>query len=133
MRETVVASLMLTPDQVILPVPEDPGRSRYRVVLEGTCAFDYTGERFDALYRSGPDGRFGGRHEYLRWTPSAPDLVREDRDAHRYVFEVTAPRSQSLGMGIDVDRLVDEYLIPPSEVRQKLRSGIGLRLIRISL
>lgn len=108
------------------------GERGARIVLEGVFTFRYTGMRFDALYQAGPDGAFTWAHSYLRWSPCAPLLEREDRAEHRYQFCVPAwwkLHGESLGLWVDVDRFVDEFLIPPSEVRGALIGEMTLRVL----
>jgi hypothetical protein len=102
-------------------------------VVEGFFEFKYGGMRFDALYRSKADGAFDQPHDYLRWTPQAPELESEDLASHRYVYRVPPAlvrSGQSLGLHVDVDRLVAEYLITPSEVRQALSGEVRVRVLQ---
>lgn len=115
----------------------------HRIVIEGTFRFAHTGEEFDALYRYGTaaDTSAAGasplRHEYLGWTPATPVLMSEDPALHRYVFRI--PREwrhidgQSVGVRIDVDRFVSEYLITPSEVRRQLSGDLRVTVLQTPL
>jgi hypothetical protein len=101
-------------------------------VLEGVFTFHYTDTRFDALYGTGPDGLFARRHPYLQWSPREPLLESEDLNRHRYQFLVPAEwklAGQSIGLRVDTDRFVDEFLIPPSEVRSALTGEMTLRVL----
>jgi hypothetical protein len=104
----------------------------YRVVVEGVVTFAHTGERFDALYRAGKDGDFARRHDLLAWSPAPLEPVRADRAAHRY--EYLLPREwegQSAGLRFNTDRLVTEFLIPPSEVATALSGSLKFTLLRV--
>jgi hypothetical protein len=88
--------------------------------------------QFDALYRTGPGGAFSQRHPYLEWSPRPPVLESDDVGRHRYQFRIPAEwklQGQSIGLRIDLDRLVDEFLIPPSEVRAALSGEMVLRVL----
>jgi hypothetical protein len=109
-------------------------RFGYRVVVEGVVTFAHTGERFDALYRAGKDGDFARRHDLLAWSPAPLEPVRADRVAHRY--EYLLPREwegQSAGLRFNTDRLVAEFLIPPSEVATALSGSLKFTLLRVPL
>lgn len=108
------------------------GEAGARLVLQGVFTFRYSGMRFDAQYRTGADGVFSRRHPYLQWSPRAPLLESEDVAQHRYQFRIPPEwrlHGQSIGLRIDLDRLVDEFLIPPSEVRHTLTGEMVLRLL----
>jgi hypothetical protein len=127
--ELVSSPLPLTGDWLLTPALRELDRLGYRVVLEGVFRFAYTGEAFDALYRAGTDGAFRQRHEYLQWRPRAPGLEQEDPVHHRYVFRVPAEgqlEGLSVGVRVDVDRLVNEFLISPSEVRGALSGDVRM-------
>jgi hypothetical protein len=133
-----IASTPLPPtgDRVLTPALGDLDRYRYRVVLEGVFRFAYSGARFDALYKMGPDGAFTQRHRYLVWSPRAPALESEDPVRHRYVFRIPAEwrlQGQSVGVRVDVDQLVNEFLIPPSEVRSALSGDVRMTVLQTPL
>jgi hypothetical protein len=140
MTEEQIANIQLPPtgDRVLTP-PLRSGRDRrYRIRLEGVYRFEppkLGSEEFDALYRTGQWGPFSRRHEYLDWSPVTPSLVSEDAAAHRYVFEIPAgavPDGSSLGVRLNVDRFVNEYLITPSEVRSALHGELRAAVVQVS-
>lgn len=103
-----VANLPLPTDggAVVLP-PVDARRYEDRILLRG--AFTCFGESFDARYLA--DG--GTVHNYLKWSPVTPELVREDPQNHVYEYRVAPgalPTGQSLTVRLDVDRLIDKYI-----------------------
>jgi hypothetical protein len=125
MPETEVATALVTAGGQVLTPALDQSRFGYRIVLRGLARFAYTGEEFDAVHRTGDPEP----HDYLAWTPAPPVLVAQDRFLHHYIFEVPREwslKGQSVGVGINVDRLVERYLIPPSEVRSQLSSEIRM-------
>src|SRR5712692_2883640 len=114
MPESELATVRLPPtgDRLLTPPLGPSGAS---LVLEGVFTFRYSGLQFDALYRTGPDGAFSQRHSYLAWSPRQPLLESEDIARHRYQFRYPSEwglRGQSIGLRIDLDRFVDEFLIP---------------------
>src|SRR5918999_1037953 len=118
MPERQLASSDLDPGggTLLTPALGDPARFSHRVVLEGVL--NYSGGQFDALYKRGADGIFRERHSYLRWTPAEPVLESADAVHHRYVFRIPAEwklEGGSAGVQIAIDRIVDEFLITPSE------------------
>jgi hypothetical protein len=138
MAATELARIRLptTGDQVVTPPLAEMDRFEYRVILEGVLRFAYTDEEFDALYRAGPNGPFTEPHRYLRWSFGTPELENEDVVRHRYVFRIPASlglEEGSVGVRVDVDRLVDQYLIPPSEVRRGISGDMTVTVLRTAL
>jgi hypothetical protein len=118
---------------VLTPRLDGSSSGPARIVVEGVFQFGYGGTRFDARYRAKGDGAFDQPHEYLSWSPQQPELESEDPANHRYVYRVPtalAASGQSLGLRLDVDRLVSEYLITPSEARQSLAGGMRVRVLQ---
>jgi hypothetical protein len=125
--ELVRAPLAPTGDRLLTPPLRGPAHASYRVVLEGVYTFGYNGEPFDALYRTGPEGPFTRRHAFIQWTPREPALVSADQERHRYVYQIPpewGASGQSVGVRVDIDRFVDEFLISPSEVRGALAGSM---------
>lgn len=132
-REIAVYRLPLNGDTVLTPPLGGAAAGPAEIVVEGAFHFGYAGTRFDALYRTAPDGSYSQPHAYLRWSPQAPELVSQDVGRHRYVFRIPpelAQTGQSLGLRLDVDRLVREHLITPSEVRQSLSGEVRVRVLQ---
>jgi hypothetical protein len=130
--ELAATHLPPTGERLLIP---PLGENGARLVLEGIFTFRYTGMRFDALHRSGADGDFAQRHSYLQWRPCQPLLEAADVSRHRYQFLVPAGwrlQGQSLGLRVDVDRFVDEFLIPPSEVREALTGEMSVRVLSLT-
>ena len=135
MPDRELTSYLLPPggETVLTPRLDGSASAPARVVVEGVFEFGYGGIRFDARYRSKGDGPFDQPHDYLRWTPQAPELESEDPAKHRYIYRVPQAlvrSGQSLGLHVDVDRLVSEYLITPSEVRQSLAGAVRVRVLQ---
>jgi hypothetical protein len=121
--------LLPTGERLLTPPLGEEGA---RIVLEGVITFRYSGARFDALYQDGLEGEFTRPHPYLEWSPRMPLLESADRVRHRYEFLVPAGwglQGQSVGVRVDVDRFVDEFLIPPSEVRVALAGAMTVSVL----
>lgn len=136
--QTEIAVSRLSPDgnRLLTPPLADPERFAYHIVLEGVFTFAYADVRFDALRKATGNGPFAARHDYLEWTPVPPLLLSEDPARHRAVFRVPAngtPGGQSVGVRVDVDRFVRDYLIAPSEVRSALAGEMTLTVLQIPL
>jgi hypothetical protein len=133
-----LASSTLKPDGGLLLSPElrDPAEYAYRIVLEGVCRNRYNGVEFDALYQADSSGAFTVRHNYLDWTPRPPALESEDAARHRYVFRVPAEwglRGRSVGVRVNLDRFVEQFLIPPSEVRAAMSGEMRMTVMEMPL
>ncbi len=131
-----VATLDGTGARVATPVLGEPERYGYQVEVAGAMRCGYSGESFDALYRTDPAGEFTARHKYLKWLPAAPLLEKADTGAHRYLFRIPSEwcgEGRSVVAQVDVDRLVDRYLIAPSQVRASLSGGLTLTVLRTPL
>src|SRR5579862_3490102 len=134
MPDNVLASIPLPPtgETLLTPALPDFANNSYRIVIEGVFRFkgaDY----FDAAYRLGPDGRVTGRHNYLVWSPHSPTLLEQDTARHRYVFLIPSEwrfDGQSVGVKIDIDRLVDETLETPDEIRSELQGGVTMTVLQ---
>jgi hypothetical protein len=137
MPDQEIAAAPVPPDGSLVATPPLRGGEgvRHRVIVEGVVRCAYNGTEFDAVYRTDRGGAFRERHRYLEWSPNAPTLLREDPAAHRYEFavpETWRTEGRSLGVGVSIPRLVDELLIPPSEVRASLSGGLTFRLMETS-
>ncbi len=104
--------------EVAIPVPQGTAGSDLRVVLGGSFACSYNGRSYDAA-----DG-------YIRWSPEQMRIAERDARQHRYVLrpstEGAAP--ESVSAWVDVDRLVRELIVTPSEVRESLSGDVRLEL-----
>src|SRR5690349_2068418 len=135
MPDTELASITLRPtgETVVTPVLTDVGTRDYRIILEGTLRFAYDGEEFDALYRSGPSGDFTRRHDFIRWAPRPLPVENQDPVHHRYVFRVPWEwhmEGQSVGVGVNLDAFVNEFLIRPSEVSGALSGELRMTVLQ---
>jgi hypothetical protein len=138
MPENNLASSVLKPtgESLLSPALTDFARFGYRIALEGVFRCDVNGMQFDALYKTDPKGGFTQAHRYLKWTPETPVLESADPANHRYVFRIPSEgrwEGQSVGVRIDVDRFVDEFLIPPSEVKNALSGEIKMTVLQVPL
>jgi hypothetical protein len=136
MPDTELSSSLLQPDgvRIATPILKEMGRFGYRVVLQGVWRCDYNGRLFDPLYRLDENGKAEQRHNYLQWTPQPPMLESEDPARHRYVFRIPPEwEGKSVGVRVNVDRFVDEFLIPPSEVRASLSGEVRMTVLQTPL
>ncbi len=127
----IIADFPLPPggDALMSPPFTDFDQNKYHLVLEGT--FRCMGETFDALYLAD-----GTPHNYLRWSPATPQLISEDRAAHRYAFEVSptgVSKSQSVSVQLNIDRLIDRFLVTRSEIIKGIEGEIHVTVLRLPL
>jgi hypothetical protein len=133
MPDTELASIALRPDGETLLTPPLGEGGEHRVVLEGVCRFTYNGEEFDAVYRSGSAGEFTRRHDFLRWNPRPLPIESEDPVHHRYVFRVPPEWNtpgKSVGLRVNLESFVNEFLIQPSEVKRALSGQMTMTVLR---
>jgi hypothetical protein len=136
MPDTELSSSLLQPDGVRIATPtlKEMARFGYRIVLQGVFRCSYNGKLFDPLYLMDENGKTGKRHNYLQWTPTPPILESEDSALHRYVFRIPSEwEGKSVGVRVNVDRFVDEFLIPPSEVRASLSGEVRMTVLQTPL
>ncbi|HLJ55912.1 MAG TPA: hypothetical protein VKT77_12810 [Chthonomonadaceae bacterium] len=118
-----IISIQPDGNRIVLPAQSGTDTRSIRIELRGTLRCAYDGLEYDAVYRYRPGApvREAVEHATLAWQPRAPQLVEAEFEAHRYVFWMPAfAAGTSADVRVDVDRLVDEFLIPPSEVRLSL-------------
>lgn len=136
MPDTELSSALLQPDGVRIATPTltEMTRFGYRVVLQGVFRCSYNGRRFDPLYLLDENGKPQKRHNYLQWTPQPPILESADPVRRRYVFRIPSTwEGKSVGVRVNVDRFVDEFLIPPSEVRASLSGEVKMTVLQTPL
>lgn len=129
-----IANAPLSPggEALMTPPLKDFAHNEYRVVLEGT--FRCLGETFDALYLAD-----GTPHNYLLWSPVKPSIVSESnaaKAAHRYEFQIPAnvvPEGQSLSVQLDIDRLIDRFLVTRSEIVNGIEGEIRVTVLQLPL
>lgn len=136
MPDTELSSSLLQPDGVRIATPtlKEMARFGYRIVLQGVFRCSYNGKLFDPLYLLDENGKTEKRHNYLQWTPRPPLLESADPAQHRYVFRIPSEwEGKSVGVRVNVDRFVDEFLIPPSEVRASLSGEVRMTVLQTPL
>ena len=119
------ASFAILPDgsRVVIPLAGTKPGSDPRLEITGVLRCAYNDQQYDALYACDASGvgDSSRSHSYLSWQPHAPVLEEADVRAHRYIFRYPRlAQGVSPTVRIDVDRFVNEFLIPPSEVRNSL-------------
>ncbi|MCS6860232.1 MAG: hypothetical protein NZT92_07930 [Abditibacteriales bacterium] len=136
MPDTELSSSLLQPDGVRIATPtlKEMTRFGYRIVLQGVFRCSYNGRLFDPLYLLDENGKPEKRHPYLQWTPQPPMLESEDPARHRYVFRIPSEwEGKAVGVRVNVDKFVDEFLIPPSEVRASLSGEVKMTVLQAPL
>lgn len=114
---------------VSLPKLGDSGEYRVRVSGVVTCGID--GRQFDARYREDEGKRFTQPHDLVRVEPGGDTLLHEDVASHTYTFGPLNEgvfAGESVTVRLDIDRLVDEFIRTPSEVRESLSGELKARL-----
>lgn len=136
MPETTVAMIQILPDGSVYALPAGAMRDAAvtRVVITGAVQCSYNGRSYDAFYVCASDGTAitTQPHRLLRWTGTITRLLEADSNAHRYVFGIAPSTSgqAASGVGIALDRLVDELLISPSEVKRALSGSLRAELVQ---
>jgi hypothetical protein len=135
MPDSELTTFTLPPNGDRVTTPElDPANNDYRFVVEGTVRSSYDGREFDALYRTNAAGEFVEHHSLLQWNPPDVILGSSNTAAHRYVFRLPAnAAAKTAGVRVDVDQLVSDYLIPPSEVKAALSGSFHVSVLQAPL
>jgi hypothetical protein len=127
MPEQEIAHFRLEPTGTYAAVPMMEGElvpGEMRFVIEGVMDFAHADERFDAVYSTGSDGLFTKLHDYLQWDGPAPQLEKAETHLHQYVFRVVPEGVEGVvrppAVRVNVEKFVEKYLLPPSEVRAAL-------------
>ncbi len=137
MPDSKLTTFTLPPNGDRVTTPElDTANNGYRFVVEGTVRSSYDGREFDALYRTNSAGEFVEPHSLLQWTSPSVILESSDTATHRYVFRLpanSAANGETAGLRVNVDQLVSDYLIPPSEVKAALSGSFQVSVIEVPL
>ena len=114
--------------EVALPVPRGADAADLRVVILGIFECSYNGRSYDAL---GPVGEEGEQPlGYVRWTPEMR-VIERNRAAHLYVLALPdGPAPEAVTAWVDVDRLVTELIVTPTQVRESLSGDVRMELWR---
>ncbi|HLK55057.1 MAG TPA: hypothetical protein VKU00_00745 [Chthonomonadaceae bacterium] len=137
-NETEIAAQTLKPtgETLLTPALGNVEENGYRVVLEGLFRFSHNDMAFDAVRKADASGNFTQAHDYLAWTPQTPPLEEYDPASHRAVFRIPAEwhmQTQSVGVRVNVDQFVNEFVITPGEVRAALSGEMQMRVLQVSL
>lgn len=109
--------------RVVIPIPADAPSLGGRIEIVGFVRCLYNNQMYDAVNQFDPSSGSGPIRirSYLSWYPRTPVLEESDPMAHRYAFRIPTLAAGVLPtVRLDVDRFVNEFLIPPSEVRRSL-------------
>lgn len=137
MPNTLAVQTLLPTGETLLTPPLDMGEGgSFRIILEGLFHFDRIGMDFDAVrqFPSPPvEGGLSAPFRYLAWAPTPPILESYEPAAHRAVCLIPAegvPAGQSVGVRVDIDRFVDEFLITPGEVKAALSGQMRMTVLQ---
>ncbi len=125
--------------EVTLPLPPGAQAEEVRVVLRGSFLCAYNRRTY---YLSGNSGSASGQEapDYVRWSPPGEFAVLNPAEpgkqwSDRYVLQ-PSPHSgrlpETVGAFVDVDQLVRELIITPSEVKQSLSGSVRLEVWQVS-
>lgn len=123
------AEVSLDGTAVALPEMKDSGE--YQVRLSGTFECGIDGRRYDARYRQDAAGHFTQPHGLVVLDPPA-ESITEDTAKHTFTFGPVPGKDnagESVTVRVDVDRLVDEFIRTPSEVRESLTGELRAELL----
>ncbi len=131
MPDDRTTSFPVLPDgsRVVIPIRSGTSATSQRVEIQGVMRCAYNNQAYDALYacNSSGAGDPARAHAYLSWQPRPPQLEEADVQAHRYVFRFPAMAAGvSPTVRVDIDRFVNAFLIPPSEVRGSLSGQFNI-------
>ena len=114
--------------EVALQVPPGVDASDLRVVILGTFECSYNGRSYDAFGLVDQDLK--SPLWYVRWTPEMR-VVERNPAAHLYVLALPeGPAPEAVTAWVDVDRLVTELIVTPTEVRDSLSGDLRMELWR---
>lgn len=125
------ADIPLDGTAVSLPAMLDKGE--YQVRLSGTFECEIDGRRYDARYRQDATGDFAQPHDLVVLAPPV-EIIAEDTAKHTYTFGPVPGKDhpgESITVRVDVDRLVDEFIRTPSEVRESLSGDLEAELLYV--
>ncbi len=118
--------------EVTLSLPRRARQGDLRVVIEGSFRSSYNGTTYYPRGTDRPRSASGLLVPYVRCRPETLALVSTHSPANRYVFRLPTdePPPTNVGAWVDIDRLVTELIITPSEVRESLSGDLTLELWR---
>ncbi len=131
MPDDQTTSFSIQPDgnRVVIPLRGHETYTSVLIEVRGEFRCAYNNHAYDAAYQCDESGAGDPSrpHPYLRWEPYVPFLELADASAHRYLFRLRTPQpGVSPTVRIDVDHFIDDFLIPPSEVRNSLTGRFDL-------
>jgi hypothetical protein len=118
--------------EVTLSLPRTVRAGDLRIVIEGSFRSSYNGRTYYPRGTDRPRPDSGLLVPYVRCRPETLALVSTHAPADRYVFRLPTDEAlpESVGAWVDIDRLVTELIITPSEVRESLSGDLTLELWR---
>ncbi|NSW58477.1 MAG: hypothetical protein HPY44_20905 [Armatimonadetes bacterium] len=120
-------------DGTVVSLPAMQGKGEYQVRLSGTFECEIDGRRYDARYRQDATGDFVQPHDLVVLDPPV-ETIAEDSARHTYTFGPVSGKDhsgKSITIRVDVDRLVDEFIRTPSEVRESLSGDLEAELLYV--
>lgn len=122
---TKVADLRVPLDGTAIASPPPKAGSECRAVVSGIFQCTYDGRTYDAFYVVGPS-RQAAPHTLLRWSGVQRFPTRPSSN-HTYRL-IGGSTGEPITVRLDVDRLVDMFLITPSEVRRSLTGNLKVEV-----
>ncbi len=104
--------------------------ARLRVTGVFTCDID--GRTYDACFRTDASGEFSEPHDLLVVRPDGSSPEERDRERHSYLFRPPAGSEReptNFIVALDINKLVREFIRPPSEVRSSLSGDLKVTLL----
>ncbi len=132
-KQVAAVRIPLDGREVTLPLPRGARPGDLRIVVEGSFRSSYNGRTYyvRGTDRDAPDR--GLLVPYVRCRPETLALMSTEARARRYVFRLSSEdRSppDTVGAWVDIDRLVTELIITPSETRESLSGSLRLEVWR---
>jgi len=119
-------------DGTAVSLPQMGDKGEYSVVVTGVVGCDIDGREYDAGYRADAAGRFDQPHELLIVRPKELSISESADGAHTYILGPIAAEEfagEAVTLRLDVDKLVDEFIRTPSEIKRSLSGTLRAELL----
>lgn len=127
-----VASVDIPLNGTAVSLPEMGENRTYLLDISGTFTCTIDGRTYDPIYRTDAAGAFRETHDLVVVEPAEAQRIELAAGDHTYVYELPTDENfvgESFVVRLNVDRLVDEFIRTPSEVRQSLSGGLKAALL----
>ncbi len=128
----VVASAEVPLDGTAVSLPKMESEGEYKVRIIGNFDCDIDGRSFDAEYRTDAKGEFNQPHDLVQVEPIEAKLLDSNAGRHTYTYGPLAGEDfagESVTVRVNVDKLVNEFIRTPSEVRDSLSGAMKAELL----